>query len=245
MTTLIEDIAEYDRIILAFGKKTPIKSSANLNFAGNYWPPKVEVGTGRRLNYRLYNDVETAFKEVRRVTEAYLVASAAIRGGNDEAVRKMTRWFGDNNGSKTWWEGAIAILSALESIIVKDINVYYRGDRLLIGQPNDYPDAVGNLNGRDIDGYAETMRSVKNSVIGLCEDFFAKTSEGAATVQLRGKDCVAGVLLHELSHNICGTRDHAYSKTAALQLALEADASKAWYNADNIEYFCEDVLYGI
>lgn len=245
MTSLVKDISEYDRIFAAFGKKKPMRGGGRLVFAGNYWPPKVDVKTKRVVNARLYNDVETAFRESRRVTEAYLVASSAIRGSNDKAVATMTRWFGDNTGSRTWWNGALAIIGALESFLVKDVHVYYRGDRKLLGQPNDYPGEVGNLNARDFEGYAESDTSVSNSIVGLCEDFFVKTSEGAATVSLRGNDCVAGVLLHELSHNICGTRDHEYSMADALDLAREADASKAWYNADNIEYFCEDVLYGI
>jgi len=244
-TTLAEDIVEFDRITAAFGNKRAIRGSGRLIFAGNYWPPKEDPVTHRRKNYRLYDDVETAFREARRVTEAYLVAKAAVRGSNTDAVNKMTRWFGDNTGSRAWWNGAVAIIGALETFLVKDVHVYYRGDRNLLGQPNDYPGAIGNLRSRDFDGYAESSTSVNNNIVGLCEDFFSKTSEGAATVAVRGEDSVAGVLLHELSHNICGTEDHKYSRADAEALGLAVDASKAWYNADNIEYFCEDVFYGI
>lgn len=244
-TTLAQDIAAFDRITTDFGKKRAIRGAGGLQFAGNYWPPRVDPLTGRVVNSRLYSDVETAFNQARRVSEAYILAKAAMRGSNTDAVNKMTKWFGDNTGSRSWWEGAVAIIGALESFLVKDVHVYYRGDRKRLGQPNDYPNDNGNLIARDFEGYAESSTSVGNNIVGLCEDFFNKTSKGAATVAVRGEDSVAGVLLHELSHNICGTEDHEYSRADAEILGNAADASKAWYNADNVEYFCEDVFYGI
>ena len=245
-TTLAQDKAAFDRVMTEFGKKKPMRGGGGLAFAGNYWPPERDPVTNRPKNFRLYSDVRTAFQEARRVTEAYLMANAAIRGVNTDASTKMKRWFGeyDKDGDRLWWKGVLAIIGALESFIVKDIHVYYRGDRALIGEPDDYPGAIGNLVMRDIEGYAESATSVKNNIVGLCEDFFAKAHDGAATVKLRGNDSVAGVLLHELSHNICGTKDHAYSMSDALDMAKD-EPSKAWYNADNIEYFCEDVMYGI
>jgi hypothetical protein len=109
------------------------------------------------------------------------------------------------------------------------------------------------LTGRDVDGYAESSTSVKDNVIGLCKLFFAKTTaNGQAKMNVRGKDSVGGTLVHELSHNICGTDDHethndsgaCYGTAGCLELATHKP-SRAWYNADNIEYFCEDVTYGI
>ena len=244
-TTLAQDIAEFDRIKTFFGKKRAIRGAGGLQFDGNYWPPRVDPLTGRVMNGRLYSDVETAFNQARRVSEAYIFAKAAMRGSNTDAVNKMTKWFGDNTGSRLWWEGAVAIIGALESFLVKDVHVYYRGDRKLLGRPNDYPNENGSLVAYDFEGYAESFTSVNNNIVGLCEGFFNKTSKGAATVAVRGEDSVAGVLLHELSHNICGTRDHKDGRKGAERLGRAADASKAWYNADNIEYFCEDVFYGI
>lgn len=245
-TTLAEDGTKFDQVITAFGKKTPMRGGGGLVFAGQYWPPAQDPVTHRPKNGRLYADVRTAFKEARRIVEAYLVATVALKGTNADATNKMQRWFGDDdtNGARRWWTGARAIIGALESFIVRDIHVYYHGDRSLIGQPNDYPGGTGNLVLHDIEGYAESDTGVRNNIVGLCEDFFAKAHDGAASVRLRGENSVAGVLLHELSHNICGTLDHCYSKDDAIDLAND-HPSRAWYNADSIEYFCEDVMYGI
>ncbi len=71
-------------------------------------------------------------------------------------------------------------------------------------------------------------------------------------MSLKGKNSVGGTLIHELSHNICRTEDHeswdntgeCYGTDDCLALANHMPR-RAWYNADNIEYYCEDVAYGI
>lgn len=67
-------------------------------------------------------------------------------------------------------------------------------------------------------------------LLGLCPAFFRA---GA-----RGFDTHWGVLIHEASHLVAGTRDHAYGPQAAAILAKE-DPDRAAENADNYEYFVE------
>ncbi len=251
-TTFEEDCTAFTRISGAFGKKTPTMAKGALTFAGALWPP-------RNNNTLKYRDVEYAIGEAREmIIRSYMAASGALRGAGD--AEKMIRWFGPRNqkvGFGTslpdWWEGARAILGAIESFIVKSVSVYYRGDQALVGSPNDYPGRVGNLVQRDVDGYAESFTSAQNNIIGLCKLFFAKRNKtGQSRMNLKGKDSVGGTLLHELSHNICGTDDHekyddtgtCYGTGGCIDLATHK-VSRAWYNADNIEYFCEDVMYGI
>ena len=241
-TSLNDDQNAFDQVMNQFGTKVSIKGTGALEYAGDYWPPR-QKNTGEKINTLLYHDVDQAFAEARKVGVAYLAAKAAIAGSNEKAVAVMRRWFGDHDTTvKDWWAGAAAILGAIESFITSDIHVYYRGDRANVGKPNDYPGRSNvNLTNRDMEGYAESSTSVKNNIIGLCEDFFAKKHH-RATISLTGRDSVGGVLIHELSHNICGTKDHEYSETEARSLAT-SHPSRAWYNADNIEYFFEDIIY--
>lgn len=59
---------------------------------------------------------------------------------------------------------------------------------------------------------------------------------------LGGTDNQAGTLLHEMSHfnDVGGTKDHVYGQKNAAELAL-SNPAKAIENADNYEYFMEDV----
>lgn len=251
-TTLDEDIAGFTRITRDFAKK-PSGGAGNLIFAGNLWPP-------RARNSLKYRDVEYAFGEARSIiVKGYLAASAGIRG-EAAASEKMKRWFGERSSQQgpaphqpDWWLGARTIIGAIEDFILKNISVYYRGDQSLLGRPTDYPGEHGNLTQQDLAGYAESSPGVKNNIIGLCRLFFEKKdAKGQAAMNLKGKDSVGGTLIHELSHNICGTEDHqtyndsglCYQTAGCLDLATHKP-SRAWYNADNIEYFCEDVAYGI
>jgi hypothetical protein len=206
----------------------------------------------------MYNDIDFAFTESRiMIAKAYLKASAAIRG-DSSAVVYMERWFGIRNTGtsatdKDWWKGAKAIIGAIDSFIRSDISIYYRGNRSLLGQISDYPGDSSIIIPRDIWGFAESVPGVKDNRVGLCEDFFEKNSKHASKVHLKGKDSVGGTLIHELSHNICSTEDHythdnlskdCYGVDDCLELA-NFRPSRAFYNADNIQYFCEDVYYGI
>lgn len=250
-TSIHEDTAYYTKVINDFGTKSPKTANGTLVFAGSYWPER----SARSI---VYEDVEFAFAESRKmIISAYLKASFAVRG-DKAAGEYMERWFGERNlaagpNDKDWWKGALAILGAIDDFITSDINVYYRGDNSLLGKPNDYPGKSAlKLNNHDLSGFAESFSGMQNSIVGLCSLFFAKDKKNSVKMNRTGRDSVAGTLIHELSHNICATRDHAtYDDTATcygvggcLNLASNKP-SRAFYNADNIEYFCEDVLYHI
>jgi hypothetical protein len=243
-STLVEDTNELARITGAFDK-SPSKVRGGIVFAGAHWPPRAK-------NSLKYFDVETAIREARAmIAQGYMAACAALRG-EATAAAKMARWFGARPGAAPdWWVGAKCILGAVEDFVLRPVHVYYRGDNSLIGKPTDYPGEAGNLDAQDVSGYAESAVNVQNSIIGLCKLFFAKQAgTGQAKVKVRGIDSVGGCLVHELTHNICGTEDHetfddsddCYGTADCLQLATNKP-SRAWYNADNLEYFCEEVYY--
>jgi len=251
LTTLAQDITFYGTTIANFGHKKSSPVHGNIVYAGSYWPD-------RHKNTLIYNDVDKAIREARSIiVKAYLTASSAVRGDAAAGVF-MKRWFGERNtgtgpNDRDWWKGALAIMGAIEDFIVRDVNVYYRGDDSLLGKANDYPGrSAQNLVAYDLSGFAESMRGKKSNIIGLCKLFFRKQKTGGATMNLRGKDSVGGTLVHELSHNICSTLDHkkyddsadCYGTGGCLDLA-EHKPHRAFYNADNIEYFCEDVSYNL
>jgi hypothetical protein len=216
-------------------------------YAGARWPDLTQ-GAGKVSK----NDVDYALGEARKIiARAKIAADGALSGSNTDAAAIMTTWFGARTGGAyDWWQGVRQILAVLESNLLWNINVYYRNSETL-GQPNDYPGASGNISNYDISGYAETMASADNLRIGLCSLFFRKQRQGSRTVNLTGFDSVGGVLVHELSHNLCGTMDHQLDSGAATygtvncQTLVAQAPERAWYNADNIEYFCEQVTYGL
>jgi peptidyl-Lys metalloendopeptidase len=64
----------------------------------------------------------------------------------------------------------------------------------------------------------------------LCPQFWSAPDSGT--------DSKFGVLIHEVSHEVAGTDDHAYGETNCKNLAIN-DSGKAVDNADSHEYFSE------
>jgi hypothetical protein len=246
-TSLTADQNAFDQVRAAHSTAKPVgKKEGRINFAGSHWPAASAPGAATTRN-----DVETALREARVLsTRGVQVSSAALRD-DPTAVALMTTWFGPRaGGSRDWWSGVHDVLARINAFLLNDINVYYR-DAETKGKPNDYPDGAGKtITERDVSGYAESSSGDRDGVIGLCRAFFAKERKGNRKINLKGFDSVGGVLIHELSHNLCNTDDHelndgtdAYETANCGQLATEAP-SRAWYNADNIEYFCEEAHYG-
>jgi hypothetical protein len=217
-------------------------------------PPFVQQNLGAAIARK---DAQSAVDEARKLIGPALVeAKGAMSGANDDALARMTTWFGTRpvspaGNTRDWWKGVVTILGVIESYLTGSINLYYRGDNSVIGKPTDYPNKTGNLTAHDVSGYAETYAGDQDSNIGLCSLFFAKqVGTGQSRMNLRGFDSVGGTLIHELSHNLCKTKDHetlsgddAYGTDDCRQLAIDLPR-RAWYNADNIEYFSEEVSYG-
>jgi len=250
-TTAVEDANRFDKLALKFPTKSPKKGGGQLVFAGIHWP--AESAPGGRIKR---HDAGVAFNEARRLAVKGLTVAGAGLRGDGEAAALMTRWFGPRpvnpaGTDRDWWVGAHRILGVIETFITSDIKVYYRGDMSLIGKKDDYPGATGNLKARDVGGYAESSTGTLDSIVGLCKLFFAKQKgTGQVAMKLSGMDSVGGTLVHELSHNLCKTDDHesmngtdCYGTAQCLALATGLPR-RAWYNADNIEYFCEEALYG-
>lgn len=81
--------------------------------------------------------------------------------------------------------------------------------------------------------YAYTFHGSRT--VYLCEAFW--------TAPAKGEDSQAGTVVHELSHAIAFTEDLAYGRTSCQSLA-RSKPDDAINNADNYEYFAEDVAGG-
>jgi len=84
---------------------------------------------------------------------------------------------------------------------------------------------------------------------GCSTSYYAYTHKGGRTIWLCsqfwlaaqiGTDCMFGTIVHELSHAVCSTDDYVYGQTGAAKLAT-TDPGKAIKNADNHEYFAEEL----
>ena len=73
--------------------------------------------------------------------------------------------------------------------------------------------------------------SFENPNIYLQDAYFASP--------LYGADSMSGIIIHEASHNVLNTDDHAYGNVAALALARAENKQKAKQNADNMEFLIE------
>lgn len=258
-TTLEKDMANYARVMSTLDESSTGSGMGQLQLAGTHWAQA-------RLTHGSIVDklVTDAFTEAFALLNAgYLKATAAVRMDDAEAKLLMTKWFGARitvagvptasgaGGGFDTWQGAKRILGHLQVRLSRPFKLFYRGETQLVGRPTDYPGETGNLTLQDVSGYAESGSSSRDGVIGLCRLFFEKGSKGDFTMNRKGFDSTGGTLAHELSHNYCGTKDHeavgggdCYGTSDCIQLATSLPR-RAWYNADNIEYFCEEALYGL
>jgi len=262
-TSTAQDMAQFDWAHGALKTQgRPGQGLGGLNYAGIHWPVGVKtpvpdatdkaslvaIAHGRQMR----REIDFAFAEARALAgEGFRVAVAANKTGDAEAKLLMKKWFGNEptaNTARNWWKGAMWVMGHLQAKLQQNINIYYRGDDSLIGKADDYPGAAGLLKARDVGGYAESGAGDKDGVIGLCKLFFAGSSGGRMKINRVGFDTIGGVLVHELSHNYCRTDDHEYNGkdcygTVDCEGLARDRRRRAWYNADNIEYFCEEVRY--
>lgn len=247
-TTLVQDQARYAQVMGLQPANRPVgQGPGAIVYAGARWPD-LTSGPGKVTK----EDVDYALGEARNLLARGMISAKAALRGDEAAAAIMTTWFGPRPGhTQDWWQGVGQILAVLESNLLQNINVYYRNQETL-GQPNDYPGETGNITKRDVSGYAETRAGANDLVVGLCRVFFAKQAiNNARTINRTGFDSVGGVLVHELSHNLCKTEDHQLNNGDTANGTVDCQAlrtqapERAWYNADNIEYFCEEVTYGV
>src|SRR5262245_36185484 len=123
VTSLAEDKTALVRIKKDFGQKQTFRGPpGRLNFAGNYWPPEDKSRSAR------YEATHAVTEARAAILKAYMVATRGARGADEAAMEFMKTWFGPFSAKNEWWVGARCILGALEAFLMKEVNLYYRGD---------------------------------------------------------------------------------------------------------------------
>ena len=182
---------------------------------------------------------------------ASFARDAAERATTDPAACFLfTKWFGIPTPGRV--STVTDNLSRLHgAICARPLKLYYRGNKLGKGQPDDEPGGEGYYVFPKPDIFAETFGSrtgiaphpfdPRYTHIWLGELFFQELTQASRS----GFDSQAGVFLHELTHAFCDTDDvdwkghSAYGQNTCMEIALEAP-ELAIKNADNYEFFAEE-----
>jgi hypothetical protein len=184
-------------------------------------------------------DVPRAVQRAQELIEvAYRNIVQARSPGQARTI--FETWFGTYNQNRfaTVFNNVKAIYDAL---FLKSVVLYYRGNGVM-GASDCAADnrALAPANFYGAAWKANQLPSVLNQ---NCTYIFLGTAFFTSGVY--NQDSTGGVLIHELSHAICGTDDvvyrgvQTYGHVACQQLA-GANPDLAVHNADSYEYLCEN-----
>lgn len=185
-------------------------------------------------------DVPKAFERAKLlVNSAYL--GMAMAGNSTSPERAIyTKWFGAFDQGRLQRVKKI-INDVHGALFLKGVVLYYRGPGCQ--GPSDCAAETGDIAEEDFFGAAWTPANLpatldkKFTYIFLGSSFF-ESGEYA-------QDSIAGVIIHELTHAICGTDDVVYKGVQTYGPALCDRLARerpdlAINNADTYEYLCEN-----
>ena len=178
---------------------------------------------------------------VKRASELLTMAWVGLmRVKNDTTEKKRLEYY----FGKPMTDGIVTkvkdVLKGVHDVVcAKKITLYYRGENAPTTlAKNDTPKWLRDrgaqaLGPDDSYGfvYADAQRAGEWHVF-LGKDFFADATR-------HGKDSMSGVIIHEMTHLLKNTDDHAYGETDAHALAVGPNKALALENADNYEYYVE------
>lgn len=151
-----------------------------------------------------------AYQKLSQILTRAHTALVRIGNDDDEQERFLT-WFGTyNQVNKTLVFNNIRAIH--RAAVTQNITFRNGGNAC---QPNDF--AYVRLNTGLVKVY-------------LCDQFFNAGRQGI--------DSTVGTIIHELSHLVANTRDHAYGQIRCRGLATMLPV-QARSNADNYQYYCE------
>jgi len=205
-------------------------------------PTAGEVYLGQSFEYSnslARAEVPQAFKRAKLLIDAtYRGICQARTGGTNRTI--YTTWFGafDQNRFATVFNNVKALYDAL---FLKPIVLYYRGDG--VQGASDCPAETGTMSPGGYFGAAWPPRVLPPSL----DRRFTYVFLGRAffTSGVYAQDSSGGVIIHELSHAICGTDDVVYkgAQTYGPDLCKRLANEKpdlAVHNADSYEYLAEN-----
>lgn len=185
-------------------------------------------------------DVPQAFKRAQALISRAFQGITQARLATTPQRAIYETWFG------TWSQTRFAtvfntVKELHDALHLKPVVLYYRGKNAQ--GPTDCPAEGGNIAGENFFGAAWKPKDLppeldrKFTYIFLGKAFFKSG--------MYANDSIAGVIIHELSHSICGTDDvnykgeDTYGPDLCKRLATEKP-DLAVFNADSYEYLCEN-----
>jgi hypothetical protein len=171
------------------------------------------------------------------INQAYLGINTAKSGPNRTIYE---RWFGAYDQAR-WQKVRDNIKDVYDALWLKPVILYFRGEG--VSGPNDCPAEAGDLTPGSYFGAAWKPQHLPSS---LDSDYtYIFLGKAFFTADIYRQDSTGGVIIHELTHAICGTDDvvykgeTTYGATLCRRLATERPAL-AINNADSYEYLCEN-----
>jgi peptidyl-Lys metalloendopeptidase len=157
---------------------------------------------------------------VANAKSAILKAADAVRSGEVADQNRFIKWFGG------------ATPAEIEAVATR-----YDTMLLFTSISTYWCPLINNLDfAWDVGDAAAVHPNEPNSV------FF---TPAYFTMKLTGSDTQTGTLVHEIAHQAgAGLKPEVYGTTKAKALA-KSDPTKARNNADNYQYFVEDLLWGV
>lgn len=151
-----------------------------------------------------------AYRKISTLLTAAHTALVRIRYDDNEQERVL-RWFGQFTIANK--QQVFNNIRAIHNVVVNR-NITFRNGGAAC--------AVGD--------YAYVRLNTGLVKVYLCDQFFRAGR--------RGIDSTVGTIIHELSHLMAHTQDHAYGQIRCRGLATTQEA-QARTNADNYQYYCE------
>ena len=205
-------------------------------------PTPGEVYLGQSFEYSnslARTQVPQAFKRARLLIDsAYRGISQARSPGPNRTIYET--WFGtyDQNRFSTVFNN---VKSLYDALFLKAVVLYYRGDG--VTGASDCPVETDPMSPGSYFGAAWPPKVLPS---GLDRKFtYIFLGRAFFTSGVYAQDSSGGVIIHELSHAICGTDDvvykgqQTYGQALCQQLALQKP-DLAVHNADTYEYLCEN-----
>lgn len=205
-----------------------------------------------RANTREHHEGQEAFSKASLLLNKAW-SQGLMRMGDPTSVDRFERWFGPYGGSAD--PSFVKVRDNLQKIhkalCERTVKLYYRGAKaqggsdLPIAEPWSVDGLIhpGSFFGAAWPVQPAAFDQTKTHML-LGSAFFDTLRHGA--------DSTAGVIIHELSHAICQTKDEIHPGTGqtcyghvVCQDIAQNHVALAINNADNYEFFCEEFWEGV
>lgn len=228
--------------------KEKFREVAGLGALPNY---EFDVLTGpsfSQLNLENCRWAMEAAHEGRKLIQKMMIVLPRVSMASGSERTKYEKWFGPfKDFEGRFREVERRLLNMNAHLLRRRIKLYYRGSRVSHVQiPDDLPGESGHATPLEPGEWARVMgqthasRQPEYIHIQLGENFFDRGKTGKRSI-LGAKFARAGVIVHEITHDVFNSNDRHYGPTKSTAIRTLSDALS---NADSYRLFCEEFLNG-